>query len=77
MDVYIKYKNYKGIISWRHIEPCGISFGANQWHEEIQWIMSAIDLDKQEPREFAMKHILQWKTPEEYNSQSSENSPID
>lgn len=59
-DVRIKYTNYKGETSWRVISPVGIRFGPTVWHQEPQWLLSAMDLDKNEYREFAVKDIVVW-----------------
>lgn len=69
--VCIRYKNYKGEIAWRNIEPKKIYFGYNDWHEEEQWLMIAYDLDKKAMRDFAMKDILVWgnEASKEYQEQ--------
>lgn len=54
------YKNYKGIISIRHIIPVneGISWRKTIYHPEEQWIIQAYDIDKKEIRDFALKDII-------------------
>ena len=57
MDVVIDYTNYRGERAKRKIRPISIKFGSNQWHAEPQWLMDALDLDKNEVRTFAMRDI--------------------
>lgn len=59
--VKIKYRNYKGIVSERYVVPLKFWFGANEWHPEPQWIMTAFDDTKQAFRDFAMTGILSWE----------------
>lgn len=58
--VTIVYTNYKGITSVRDILPIKILFGSNEWHKEDQWLMEAVDIEKNAPRTFAMKDIRTW-----------------
>lgn len=51
------YTNWKGEKSTRHVIVKGFVFGANQWHPELQWLMNAWDLEKDEIRVFAMKDM--------------------
>ncbi len=56
--VHIRYRNYRGETAVRHIRPCKIHFAATSWHPEPQWLLEAIDLDKDAERSFAMQDIL-------------------
>jgi len=60
--VKIVYKNWKGITSERLILPERIWWGSTEWHTEDQWMMRAIDLEKNEVRNFAMTDVLSWTT---------------
>lgn len=51
------YTNYKGETAYRKVRAMSVFFGTTQWHPEPQWMMQAIDLDKGEYREFAMKDM--------------------
>jgi hypothetical protein len=51
------YRNYRGETSVRRVIPLFPRFGSNQWHTEPQWLLHAIDLDKGEERQFAMKDM--------------------
>lgn len=56
--VVIEYKNWKGKISTRSVEPVAIWFGSTEWHPEKQYFMRALDTDKGELRDFALKDIV-------------------
>lgn len=62
--VKILYINWKGELNWRTIIPEVIEFKSTQWHPEEQWLLHALDLDKQEYRDFAMKDIKEWRVGE-------------
>lgn len=57
--VFIDYTNYRGERAWRLIDCANakIRFGTSQFHTEPQWLMKALDEDKGEEREFAVKDI--------------------
>jgi hypothetical protein len=44
----------------REIIPERIWFGATEWHPEPQWLLDAIDVEKNALRNFAMKDIRAW-----------------
>ena len=51
---------YKGT-KYRNIIPMSVEFKATQWHPEEQWILNAMDVDKNAQRAFAIKDIKEWK----------------
>jgi predicted DNA-binding transcriptional regulator YafY len=53
----IDYTNYKGERSVRTIRPICIWFGSTEYHKEPQFLLNALDVDKNEERDFAMKDI--------------------
>lgn len=57
----IVYTNWQGVTSTRRILPVEIWYGSTEWHKEEQWLLKALDLDKQAERDFAMKDIEEWK----------------
>jgi predicted DNA-binding transcriptional regulator YafY len=59
-SIKILYKNWKNETSIRHIQPIQIWYGSTEWHKEDQWLMKALDLDKDEERDFALKDIIEW-----------------
>lgn len=60
-DVWIDYINHRGERKWRHVIPKYWCFTSNDWHQTPQWILVAIDLDKEDYREFAVKAIKEWR----------------
>ncbi len=52
----IGYTNWRGEWSMRRLAHMGAPYwGATDWHPEPQWLMAALDVDKNEIRVFAMK----------------------
>jgi hypothetical protein len=61
-EVIIDYTNYRGERAKRRIKPIGsMVFIHNEWHPEQQWLMLALDVEKNEKRFFAMKNIHSWE----------------
>jgi predicted DNA-binding transcriptional regulator YafY len=56
----IVYTNWRGETAERHVRPIKIWFGSTEWHKEAQWLMRALDVDKKEERDFALKDIQRW-----------------
>ena len=56
-DIRCWYTNWRGEVTARHIRPMRIYFGSTDWHPEEQWLMEAMDLDKQQVRVFAMRDM--------------------
>src|SRR5690349_10917823 len=59
--VIIRYTNYRGETADRRIVPICIRFGSTEWHPEEQWLLEAFDLDRNAPRAFALKDVLEWR----------------
>lgn len=62
--IIFDYKNHRGEIALRRIQPSRISFGNSAWHTVRQWLLHGFDLDKKAYRTFAMKDIRNWRTPD-------------
>lgn len=60
--IKIVYRNHRGEVGTRRIKPITIWFGSSQWHPEPQWLMEAMDLEKNVVRDFALKDITSWGT---------------
>lgn len=60
-EVIIDYTNYKGYRMKRRILPIAIAFENNEWHPETQWLLEAVDLDRNVTRTFALTQIHSWK----------------
>lgn len=58
--VVIDYTNHRGERAPRTIRPIGLRFGSSDWRQKPQWLLAAVDVEKQEPREFAMAKIHTW-----------------
>lgn len=58
--VRILYTNYRGETGLRRIVPERIHFGSTEWHSEPQWLLDALDVEKNAKRSFAMKDIRAW-----------------
>lgn len=59
-EVRILYTNYRGETTLRTVVPKSIFFGATEWHKEPQWLLEALDVQKDADRHFAMKDIRAW-----------------
>lgn len=57
LPLKILYTNWKGVTSIRYIIPQEIYFDNSEWYEGDQWLMDAIDVDKNAQRTFAMSNI--------------------
>lgn len=55
-----KYKNWEGKIAVRKVKPLKIWYGKTEWHPKEQWLLKALDLDKNEKRDFAVKDIIKF-----------------
>jgi predicted DNA-binding transcriptional regulator YafY len=53
-----RYKNWEGNIATRKVIPLEVWYGKTEWHKEEQWLLKALDLDKNAQRDFAMRDIL-------------------
>ncbi len=63
MKVEIDYTNYRGERRLRKILPLRIIFGENPYHKDgEQWFVTAVDLETEQIRTFAMKDIHSWKS---------------
>jgi predicted DNA-binding transcriptional regulator YafY len=59
-EVIIDYTNYRGERGMRTIRPMEMFFGLNDFHPGEQWLLKAIDVEKNAERVFAMKDIHSW-----------------
>lgn len=58
------YRNWRGEVAERRVEPRFIWFGATEYHPEPQWLLNAYDLDRPgyQERDFAMRDMENIKT---------------
>jgi predicted DNA-binding transcriptional regulator YafY len=59
-ELHIRYRNWRGEVAVRRIVPDHIWYGSTEWHNEHQWLLDAIDLDRGETRSFAIKDIVEF-----------------
>ena len=59
-ELKFEYINWEGKKAIRSVRPIEIWYGKTQWHPKKQWLLRAIDLDKNEERNFAVKDILKF-----------------
>jgi predicted DNA-binding transcriptional regulator YafY len=59
-SVIIDYTNHRGERALRSIRPIRIAWESSEWHPETQWILHALDTEKNELREFAMADVHSW-----------------
>jgi hypothetical protein len=53
--VTLTYTNWRGETAVRSIIPRGVWYGSTEWHPEPQWLLRALDVEKQAERDFALK----------------------
>lgn len=56
----IRYKNWQGDVGIRHIMPIEIWYGQTEFHQTDQWLLKALDLDKNAQRDFAINDIIEF-----------------
>lgn len=56
-ELIIRYTNHRGENSLRRILPVALRFGTSPWHPSECWLLRAIDLEKEEEREFDLRKI--------------------
>jgi len=52
------YTNWQGRNSERRVRPISVRYGQSKWHPRDGWLMLALDLDKNEEREFSMRDMV-------------------
>ena len=57
--VHKRYRNYKGEVAMRHFIPHSIRFDKyNEWHGNNVWILKAMDVEKNDFRDFSLQDFL-------------------
>ena len=59
----VLYTDWRGETGVRHIDVIYIRFGSSNFHDEPQWLVRALDLDKDTEWEFALKDMRPIPTP--------------
>ena len=55
-----EYINWEGKYAVRIVQPIKLWFGKTQWHPQEGWLLKALDLDKNEERDFSVKDIIKF-----------------
>jgi hypothetical protein len=55
-----EYINWEGKKAFRKVLPITVWYGKTKWHPKNQWFLKAVDLEKEEEREFALKDIIRF-----------------
>ena len=63
-QVTIDYTNYRGETSTRRIFPVKLYWGTSPYHLQPQWLLKAIDVEKDLYRDFAVCSIHNLRLPE-------------
>ena len=56
-QIEFDYLNWRGETGHRRVEVSHAWYGATKWHPEPGWLLTAIDMEKREQREFAMRDM--------------------
>lgn len=59
-EVEIDYTNWRGETRRRLIRPIEMYFGRTEYYKDVQWLLHAFDVGKNEERTFAMANIKGW-----------------
>ena len=55
MRTTIRYKNWKGKTRTREVIPVQIRIGSTKWHPKKQWLLTAIDPEDGQTKDFALQ----------------------
>lgn len=68
-DLQFRYRNTRGEISNRNVEPIGLWHGESIYHAGPQWFLIAHDHDRNgHIRYFALRDILRFDGPDDYQA---------
>ncbi len=60
--VRVTYTNWRGETAERVLLPRRLWFGSTTWHPEPQWLLDALDVERNVERTFALAGISRWAT---------------
>lgn len=66
-----EYVNWEGEKASRKVKPIEIWYGKTEWHPEEQWLLRAIDVEKDAERNFALKDIIKFEDSNDTSQSSS------
>jgi hypothetical protein len=58
--IEILYRNHRGEVGTRRIEPGRVEYGSSKWHPKPQWLLHARDVERGVDRTFALRDVLRW-----------------
>jgi hypothetical protein len=58
--IIFRYKNWQGDVGIRHVMPIEIWYGHTEFHQTDQWLLKAMDVDKNAERNFAINDIIEF-----------------
>ena len=70
----IDYTNYRGERAWRRIRPIYVHFTSRLPNVGAQWLLHALDLEREVERDFALKDIHRMLPFAEFNLQQATKS---
>ena len=56
-ELVFEYVNHKGVRATRRVVPTRLWFGSSMYYKDRQWLLSAMDMDKQQFRTFALSKV--------------------
>jgi hypothetical protein len=63
VGIEIDYTNYRGERAVRKILPIRVFYGKTEYHPEEQWLLKALDWDRNVERDFSLNSIHRWGSP--------------
>ena len=55
------YRDFRAVVTMRHVLPHGIRWDATEHAPEPQWLLDGYDLDERATRTFALAGVLGWR----------------
>lgn len=55
--IRFEYRNWQGVVATRRARVISLVYGVTEWHPEPQWLLEAVDLEKDLVRLFALQHM--------------------
>ena len=52
------YRNWHGKVGTRTARAIRLTYGATEWHPEPQWLLEALDIEKNDVRLFALRDMV-------------------
>jgi len=60
LPLRFEYKNWQGQTAVRTVMPIEVWYGKTEFHPDKQWFLRAMDVDKAEERNFAVRDIIKF-----------------